>query len=79
MFVVSKAHLVHDMLSDLVPFAQDMPLYLALLSYFFLQIWDAQRQVFAECFQDAGLLALSALILLIGQAWPCKHSSVQKV
>ena len=52
---------------------------MALLNYFILQIWDAQRQVFAECFQDAGLLALSALILLIGQAWPCKHSGVQKV
>ena len=52
---------------------------MALLSHFLLQIWDAQRQVFAECFQDAGLLAMSALILLIGQAWPCKHSTVQKV
>jgi hypothetical protein len=59
--------------------AQDMPLYMALLSHFLLQIWDAQRQVFADCFQDVGLLAISALILLIGQAWPCKHSSVQKV
>ena len=44
-----------------------------------LQVWNTQAKVFADCFADAGLIGLSALIFLIGQAWPCRTSSDPKV
>ena len=59
--------------------AKHMPLNMLVMCRYQLQIWDTQGRVFADCFADVGLIALSALISLIGQAWPCGNSSIPKV
>ncbi len=76
MLIEAKLKAALDMLALL---AEHMPLSMLVMCHRHLQVWDTQARVFADCFADAGLLGLSALAFLIGQAWPCRTSSDPKV